>query len=565
MTRIAPLAAVVAALAWVILGVRKGSPGPDGPAIGEFARIPVQHDGRIMPLDTVARNMLRAVAERESFEDEKGVRQPAARWLLDVMADFTDSSGRARKHKVFRIVNSEIRDPLGLEGRSGYRYAIEEFGKKLPALGTRVIEVQKRSEEGQSLDAHDRQLLAFERKLRIFEALASFKIPRLVPPKAGSEDWLTLEAAVENPDPTVQGFLNGWRAILQAHGRGDASAFNDAVRDHLGALEASGRGVVDGAGLEARFNHLDPFGKCEILYLVVLVLGALGWIGWARTLNRTSYALLALAFMLHTGALITRIYLSGKPPVTNLYATAIFIGWGCVFIGLIIEGFFPLGLASVAAAFAGFGTLLISPILAADSDTMAVLQAVLDTQFWLSTHVVCITLGYATTYFSGLLGSILILKGALTRSLAPEARLVLARTQYGVLCFATFFSFVGTVLGGLWADDSWGRFWGWDPKENGALMIVLWNALVLHARWGGIARDRGLAVLAVAGNIIVTWSWFGTNLLGKGLHAYGFNDRLFWLVIGIVAGHAAIGALGCLPQRLWRSPAGPAGAHAASR
>ena len=89
---------------------------------------------------------------------------------------------------------------------------------------------------------------------------------------------------------------------------------------------------------------------------------------------------------------------------------------------------------------------------------------------------------------------------------------------YGVVCFATLFSFVGTVLGGIWADQSWGRFWGWDPKENGALLIVIWNALILHARWGGMVKQRGMAVLAVVGNIVTAWSWFGTNMLGVGLH-----------------------------------------------
>ena len=103
---------------------------------------------------------------------------------------------------------------------------------------------------------------------------------------------------------------------------------------------------------------------------------------------------------------------------------------------------------------------------------------------------------------------------------------------YGVLCFAIFFSFVGTVLGGLWADDSWGRFWGWDPKENGALIIVIWNALVLHARWDGMVKDRGLAVLAIGGNIAVAWSGFGVNELGAGLHSYGFTQGVaFWLAM----------------------------------
>ena len=105
----------------------------------------------------------------------------------------------------------------------------------------------------------------------------------------------------------------------------------------------------------------------------------------------------------------------------------------------------------------------------------------------------------------------------------------LSRMMYGIICFATLFSFVGTILGGIWADQSWGRFWGWDPKENGALLIVLWNAIILHSRWGGLIRERGLAVMCVFGNIVFSLSWFGVNMLGVGLHSYGFMDRAFRL------------------------------------
>jgi hypothetical protein len=122
-----------------------------------------------------------------------------------------------------------------------------------------------------------------------------------------------------------------------------------------------------------------------------------------------------------------------------------------------------------------------------------------------------------------------------------------------VVCFATLFSFVGTVLGGIWADQSWGRFWGWDPKENGALLIVIMNALILHARWGGLIKERGMAVLTLCGNMITAWSWFGTNQLGIGLHAYGFNTTLaegcrwFWL------SQLALIGIGLIPLHYWRS------------
>jgi hypothetical protein len=141
--------------------------------------------------------------------------------------------------------------------------------------------------------------------------------------------------------------------------------------------------------------------------------------------------------------------------------------------------------------------------------------------------------------------------------LDENQRRQLTRMIYGTLCFAIFFSFVGTVLGGLWADDSWGRFWGWDPKENGALMIVLYNALVLHARWGGMIGGRGLALLAIGGNIVTTWSYFGTNELGVGLHAYGGSESstAMWLLT-FAASQTALIALGAIPREWYASLGG---------
>jgi hypothetical protein len=124
---------------------------------------------------------------------------------------------------------------------------------------------------------------------------------------------------------------------------------------------------------------------------------------------------------------------------------------------------------------------------------------------------------------------------------------------YAIVCFATLFSFIGTVLGGIWADQSWGRFWGWDPKENGALLIVLWNAVILHALWGDMVRDRGLMILAIFGNIVTSFSWFGVNMLGIGLHSYGFMDAAFkWLMI-FIGSQVLIMLLGLLPLSLWQS------------
>jgi len=185
---------------------------------------------------------------------------------------------------------------------------------------------------------------------------------------------------------------------------------------------------------------------------------------------------------------------------------------------------------------------------------MQMLQAVLDTNLWLATHVVAVTMGYTATFVAGVLAIVFVIGDIfLRRGVDTQFHKAMGKMIYGILCFALLFSFVGTVLGGIWADQSWGRFWGWDPKENGAVMIVLWNAIVLHARWAGLIRSRGLAVLAICGNIITGWSWFGTNLMGVGLHSYGFMDGAFkWLSV-FIASQLLLIALALLPTRLWRS------------
>jgi ABC-type transport system involved in cytochrome c biogenesis permease subunit len=264
-----------------------------------------------------------------------------------------------------------------------------------------------------------------------------------------------------------------------------------------------------------------------------------------------------------TYGLIYHMGLEGRPPVTNLYSSTIFIGWGLMVLGVILEIIYRVGLGNAVASVGAFVSLMIAHNLALGGDTMEMMRAVLDTNFWLATHVVTVTIGYSATFASGLLAIAYIVLGLLTPILAAPAEgsagtkmdvgKALSKMVYGIVCFATFFSFVGTVLGGIWADQSWGRFWGWDPKENGALLIVLWNAAFLHVRWGGLLKERGLMSMAVFGNVITAWSWFGTNMLGIGLHSYGFMDAAFvWLMI-FIASQLTVIALAAVPLRYWSS------------
>ncbi|MDP6905460.1 MAG: cytochrome c biogenesis protein CcsA, partial [Verrucomicrobiota bacterium] len=320
---------------------------------------------------------------------------------------------------------------------------------------------------------------------------------------------------------------------------GDPKSFNQAVADYNSWLTKNGfQSEVSKGKKEHFFNTFAPFARAQGIYVIALLLACFSWLKMSRGLINTAFYLIGLAFVLHTAGLIFRMILEGRPPVTNLYSSAVFVGWGAVLLGWILERIYRNGIGSCVAALVGFSTLIIASHYAKDGDTMEMLVAVLDTNLWLATHVVCITIGYSATFLAGFLAMVYVLRGVFTSSLEGETAKGLTRMVYGIICFATLFSFVGTVLGGIWADQSWGRFWGWDPKENGALLIVVWNAIILHCRWGGFVKDRGLMGLAIFGNVVTTWSWFGVNMLGSGLHSYGFTEGAFhslrWFAVGQV-------------------------------
>jgi ABC-type transport system involved in cytochrome c biogenesis permease subunit len=289
------------------------------------------------------------------------------------------------------------------------------------------------------------------------------------------------------------------------------------------------------------------------LYVLAFLLACASWLGWSSVLRRTAFYILLLALAIQTFGLVSRMYLQERPPVTNLYSSAIFIGWGAVIVALILERIFKDGIGAACAGAIGFVTLIIAHHLAGSGDTLEMLQAVLDTNIWLATHVVAITTGYSAMFLAGMLAIIYVVRGVFTRSLKKQTADSLTRMTYGVICFATLFSFVGTVLGGIWADQSWGRFWGWDPKENGAVLIVLWCAIVLHARWGGFIRQRGLMIMALFGNIVTSFSWFGVNMLGVGLHSYGFMQKAFPWLVGFMISQLALMTVAAMPFEKWRS------------
>lgn len=450
-----------------------------------------------------------------------------------------------------------LKNTLQPEDTKDFRKELDEY---TAAVAKARTEAQERQARGEKLDrdAIDALVAPVQKIARRYQAMSEMDVPLIVPLAHGHDDhepWHRMGAALlenggqELPQPVL--LLAG---MATAYRTGDVPKFNQLIGEYESLLAKDGLGAAVSKGAnETFFNRMLAFKRSMYVYIVGFLLVLLYWSNLNEVWRVAAGRLMVLGLVVHTAGLIFRMALEGRPPVTNLYSSAIFIGWGAAILGLILERIYKDGIGIAVASVVGFLSLIIAHNLSFDGDTMIMLQAVLDTNFWLATHVVVITLGYASTFIAGFLAIIYILRGVFTRTLGEKTAKGLARMVYAIVCFSTLFSFVGTVLGGIWADQSWGRFWGWDPKENGALIIVLWNALILHARWGGLVRERGLMNLAIVGNIVTCWSWFGVNMLGIGLHSYGFMDAAFkWMMI-FVGSQLFLIALGSLPLRYWKS------------
>ena len=320
---------------------------------------------------------------------------------------------------------------------------------------------------------------------------------------------------------------------------------------------AESRGELKRIGMEVSYFKRDYFLNAMIWFLLGTI-GALAMWGSgtgraAKIISWCTLGFTVIGAFYCVAAIVTRCLIMNRPPVGNLYDTIIFIAATGVLFSLLIEWMsrkrFALGLAPIL----GLGLIILARRYEVGDagDHLDPLVAVLDSNFWLSTHVITITLGYS----AGLLAAMLSCGYVLMRGLNldegnKDLRRSLTKAVYGSICLTVFLSLVGTVLGGIWANYSWGRFWGWDPKENGALMIVLWTLTILHARMGGIINEWGLHLASLFTACIVAFSWWHVNFLGVGLHNYGFTagKGTIWVFYAVMMIFILFGAVAMIVE-----------------
>ena len=371
---------------------------------------------------------------------------------------------------------------------------------------------------------------------------------RMIPPLGADDghkaEWMSvtdLVHAVQGgegvPEADIE-MLEKLEAVY--HARHDADELEAAMGDLStdARARAESIGAYDKISLEVFYYKMDFFFRAKWLFVLAFVLLAISWLIPNKGLGkgrfridayRGVWALSLIGLGLLIAGITVRCVLRGRPPVSTLYETILFIAAVTVLSTLIIEWINKRRIVILAAPVLGAALLWMAELkeTADAEDTMPQLVAVLDTNFWLTIHVTCITLGYAAGLLAAAIAHIYVVGKAFgLKKNDKEFYRAVGRMVYGTICFSLLFSVVGTILGGVWANDSWGRFWGWDPKENGALLIVLSQLAIIHARLGGYIKAFGISMAAIAGGMVIAFSWWGVNLLGIGLHSYGFAAGL---------------------------------------
>jgi ABC-type transport system involved in cytochrome c biogenesis permease subunit len=486
--------------------------------IAGYGRLPVLEGGRYKPIDSVARTTMLLFRGKQTGLNVSGEKVQAIEWLMYLTLD----PERAASYPVFLVHNDDVKDLIGASNPKQKHFSYAEL---FPSARKIQEQVQSVPQESALQTPMQRELIKLFNNLIIYQRLAfSFRPPvlresvtaeyenfmqtmkeaaalvdadgnvapdqpavakaasylrtygnlsdnraiKFAPEAQHEEHWLNLSEALMSsmhqgavPDTVLRygrladalasADVQGFAAELQGIKAGYAAVADDYPAPNVSA--------------EWWVNQLQPFGLAMALYIWLFVGVLVGWLTLDERLLKWVFWILVAAFAIHTFGLLARMIIQGRPPVTNLYSSAIFVGWGAVALGVLLERYFKNGLGSAVSAIIGFMTLIIANHLMTSGDTMEMMRAVLDSNFWLATHVITISLGYSAVYLAGFLAILYFVLAIFTNRMNPELSQTLVRMVYGIVCFALFFSFIGTVLGGIWADQSWGRFWGWDPRK----------------------------------------------------------------------------------------------------
>lgn len=499
--------------------------------------IAIQDRGRVKPLDTFATESLLYITGKRSWEGLSAT-EVLFSWLIAFDKEWETES-------FIRIDHHGLKKQLGFPEDAKY-FSPRDL-EKSEALTKLVREGMQKEQRKERPSDIEKKALQVQNQRGLLESILTGRAWNILPnPEGVHKDWFSLSALGDQSAPLPysaeqgQKLTTAVKELLASFMDRDAGKWNkssdELVRVLRFDLGGSSYPEMSGLSREIHYNHLHPFRISWILYVIAFI-GLLGFlVTKKKALQYVGGGALVTGFLVHAYGFTIRCLIAGRPPVTNMYESVIWVTWGCVLFSMLIWiAYRNLVIPTASVVFAIVGLVLADNLPIILDPAINPLEPVLRSNYWLTIHVLTITMSYAAFALSLCLGNVVLgnyFYRPSATSLIQEYSLYMYRAmQIGVVLLAA-----GTILGGVWADYSWGRFWGWDPKEVWALIALLLYLAVLHGRFTGWLKGFGFATTTVVSFLGVLMAWYGVNfVLGVGLHSYGFGTGGSGYVLAYVA------------------------------
>jgi cytochrome c-type biogenesis protein CcsB len=489
----------------------------------QFGLMAIQDGGRRKAIDTFARETLIRITARSTYTDKNGRFWLPKDFIMSALVETHDW----KNEPMVLISIGQLIERLGLD-KTQRRFSFAQL-TVLPELNRLVGEAHASKKAEKPLDRLHQEAMSVGDRLALLAHVMDGSALLIVPaPKNETDSWLVPpEFSRYYSEEQFTSARTNLQTMATAYVQGDALQFSRGarlLRDDLRALSPAVYPTPDQLRLEYVYNHFEGFYRAIWIYAAAFIILLIAHLRRSRALTYIGVAVTAFGLACHASGIVMRCMIAGRPPVTNMYESIIWVSFAVSFFAMIFFARYRTPIYLLAALpVTLIALLLVHQMPIAMPASIDPLVPVLRDNFWLTIHVLTITLSYAAFALAMGFGHILLFRyarnPAAARADAPMHFWLYRVLQLGVLLLAA-----GTILGGVWANYSWGRFWGWDPKETWALIALLCYITTLHGRLAGWWTQFGLVVASVVCFLAVLMAWYGVNfVLGKGLHSYGFG------------------------------------------
>jgi cytochrome c-type biogenesis protein CcsB len=500
--------------------------------------LPIQDAGRIKPFDTFAREALELIYGKQKYEG-RPAHEIVMTWLLD--------PNSWKKKEFFEIRHNQVKSFLKFDQTRRYFTLNEIFENDRLVLLLQELAAKRETKE--KLDPYFQAVQRLESQLSLFKEVAAGRMLGLIPPvEGGGNKWKDVAEFDETENAAFLELTKAFVTVLGAvvKGENDIEVKKQELNLKVAGFMAMAKtknptsyADFSRIKLELHYNQFHPYKWAWLLYALAAFIALIAWTSTKDWAYKSAWAVMILGMGFHIYGFILRMILTGRPPVSNMYETVVWVGFGAVLFSMIMEYINKWKFILFGGGLVGAFCLILADIAPAVLDpSIHPLEPVLRSNFWLTIHVMVITISYSAFFLAFILGDMGLVYTLMGEDKYKEKLQVLSLGVYRAMQIGVALLAPGIILGGIWADYSWGRFWGWDPKETWALIALLGYTAVLHGRLAGWLKDFGTIVTSVVSFSLVIMAWYGVNfVLGAGLHSYGFGAGGVEYVSAFVAAH----------------------------